>query len=103
MKMDDVFQTKLNKMYADWHYKYRRDFRKKRPKSMDGKRILLREQLEFITIYIGHMINDGNTPKNLARIKRFLLLQEPNSKGKLEIHFSDGSPFEVIINVNKIK
>jgi hypothetical protein len=101
---DDKFDELVSYVYSLWSKKYRVDFKKKRPEArLYGHKIKLTDQIEFVKLYLGFLMIDGKNKANLERIMKFLLLQNVNSKGKLEIHFVGGSPADVVVHVNKMK
>jgi hypothetical protein len=64
---------------------------------------IVEDQLEFIRIYLGHMLLDGKTPENMKRIKRFLSMQGgKNDHGRMEIRFLGGNPLEVYVLVDNL-
>ena len=101
---DDQFGASVSTLYSLWSEAYRVAFKKKRPKArLDYYKIKLKDQLEFVKLYLGFLMIDGNNKANLKRIMNFLMLQKVTSKGKLEIHLVGGSPLEVIVHVNNLE
>jgi hypothetical protein len=91
-------------MYFTWAKEYSLALKQKRPQArLYGYRIKLHDQLEYVKLYLGHLMLDGKTRATLNRINNFLNLQKINSKGGLEIHFVGGSPSEVVVHVNNLK
>jgi hypothetical protein len=100
----------VQSLYQNWIVRFRREWKGKyryRPYLInpDGKEpeTLPQDEIEFISVYLGHMMIDGNSQENLQRIKRFLSMQGAVNKGAdLEIRFLLGNPLEVYVFVEDV-
>ena len=96
-----TFESEVGSLLTKWAKDFRTDFFRVRPfTSVYGNTSFVRDQIEFVRLYLGHMQLDGTTRENLERIKRFLSLQNALEEGKdMRLHFIGGSPVEVFLTV----
>ncbi|MCC6544714.1 MAG: hypothetical protein IT392_09465 [Nitrospirae bacterium] len=96
--INNKLETQVWILFRAWAKKYRADYRKENPITPYNNNKFIKEQIEFIHLYLAHMLLDGDSPQNLQRIKRLLSMQEAVADDtKLEFRFIGGYPFEVAL------
>jgi hypothetical protein len=101
---DKNITSQIRVLFGKWEKRFREDCRKTEPFTVFApSRSFLKDHIEFIRIYLGHMMLDGTSRENLKRIKRFLALQKrKNDVKKMAIHFLHGNPYEIIVFVETL-
>ena len=108
--MKATMESKVNKLYREWVERFLIEWEQEDRYSPaflysndEDLEYLKKEQIEFIRIYLGHMMLDGNTRQNLLRIKYFLSIQGAGKKdADLTIKFLSGNPVEVYLYANDL-
>lgn len=96
---DNIITTNVWGLFNKWAKKFRYDFRR-----IYDNNLLVKDQIDFMRLYVSHMLLDGTTAQNARRIKRFLSMQKVVNDGtKMELRFIGGSPVEVFVLVEKIR
>lgn len=100
-----TFESEVGNLLNKWVKDFRAEFIRVRPfTSVYGNPSFVRDQIEFVRLYLGHMQLNGTTRENLERIKRFLSLQRALEEGKdMRIYFIGESPFEVFVTVENLR
>lgn len=101
---DKKITSQIRVLFKEWEKKFREDFRRKEPRTFFApSRSFLKEHIEFMRTYLGHMMLDGTSQVNFKRIKRFLAMQKGKNDGnKMAIHFIHGNPSEIIVFVETL-
>ncbi len=99
-----TFESEVGNTFKKWAKDFRTEFFRERPfTSVYGNTSFVRDQIEFVHLYLGHMQLDGTTRENLERIKQFLSLQRALEEGKdMRLYFIGGSPVEVFVTVENL-
>lgn len=108
--MKATMETKVKKLYREWVERFLREWEEEGryspaylPPTDEDFEYLKQEQIEFIGIYLGHMLIDGDSKENLLRIKHFLSMQGATKKdADLTIKFLSGNPVEVYLYANDL-
>ncbi len=103
-------ESEVKSLYKKWFKRFQKEWEQPGryspsflPSTDEDLEYLKQDQIEFIGIYLGHMLIDGDSKENLLRIKHFLKMQKAIHTGTdLEIRFLQGNPYEVFVFVYDI-
>lgn len=95
-------KSQVNNLYQEWQERFLQEWEQPHryiPSFLPSSEQHFREeQIEFIRIYLGHMLIDGESKQNLNRIKNFLKMQGAiNKDTEFEFRFLNGNPKEVFL------
>ena len=98
-------ESEVKSLYKKWFKRFQKEWEQPGryspsflPSTDEDLEYLKQDQIEFIGIYLGHMLIDGDSKENLLRIKHFLKMQGASNKdSEFEFRFLHGNPREVYL------